>query len=380
MLRLKTSFTSLALAGSLLAMSGQSVADNCYIMVHGHGLQGDQKILNGEQPAREYWRDAEFDDYQGSDFIEQLLSGNDNYGLVGYDSTDESEYPYWHDNTAGEVARQIIEIKKGNGDGYTHDESVDTQCAASDDFYVVSHSQGAAEMMYISGNAVSGSPYYNRAYAQMDTTNSNQAGLSSSNEVVVDFDSAMDSIVAIFTIGGAITGTEGADRVCDGNWLDGIINAAFLGKTCGGVRTMQTNDVYTVRNYIGTTLGAPVYTFGGYKTFPGYSSASSAFLGGEDDGYINLASQMSCEGSATRNLYSDLSTYKTFFGVAYGSPKFTCDDDHKGTPRTYNMASVHTDHDAERNGGLNSPSYTSIDDGRNCGAGENVAGRINACN
>ncbi len=354
-----------ALSLGMLTGAGQAAADNCYIMVHGHGTQGNVK--NGtNQPALDYWRSANFSQYQGSSFFSDLLSGGDNYAIVGYDSTDGSGYPYWRNETAGEIARQIISIKQGNGDGYIHPES-GTQCSASDDFWVVSHSQGSQQMMFISGNAISGSPYYNTAFT-------------SSGSVSVDYSGAMNGVLGIFTLGGAITGTEGADRVCNGNWLDSLINMAFLGKDCNdSVKWLQTNDSYAVRNYIGSNLAAPVYVMGGYKGFPGFEGGTSAFLNGEDDGYINLASQMSCSGSGKRNLWSDLNTYKTFLGIKYGSPTYRCNNSNKGTPRTYNMASVDTDHDAERNAGIGSPGYTSIQNGLSCGNGKNMAGRIDAC-
>jgi len=352
------------LTASLTLGSSQIMAaDNCYIMVHGHGVQGNVASNN---EALDSWRTAEFSDYNGSDFLDDLLGAGDNYAIVGYDSTDGGGYPYWRNETAGEIARQMISIKAGNGDAYNH-EHANTQCSASDDFWVVSHSQGSQEMMWISGNAVSGSPYYNTAF-------------SASSAVTVDYASAMNGVLGVFTMGGALTGTEGADRVCNGNWLDGIINAAFLGKSCNNsVTWLQTNDAYTARNYIGSNLAAPVYTMGGYKGFPGFSGASSAFLDGEDDGYINLASQMSCSGSAKRNVYDDVNTYNTFFGIRYGSPTFKCNNSNKGTPRTYSMASIYTDHDAERNAGIANPSSTSIENGITCGSGGNMARRINDC-
>jgi len=361
----KSLISTCAISLSLLFGAGQAMADNCYIMVHGHGVQGNVHSSNN-QPAIDAWQTAEFSNYQGSSFFDELLDSSDNYGIVGYDSTDAGGYPYWRDETAGEIARQIITIKQGNGDGYNHSQS-GTQCSANDNFWVISHSQGAPEMIWISGNAISGSPYYNTAFG-------------ASSAVSVDYASAMNGVLGIFTLGGAISGTEGADRVCNGNWLDSIINAAFLGKSCNdSVKWLQTNDVYTVRSYIGSNLAAPIYVMGGYKGFPGFSGASSAFLEGEDDGYINLASQMSCSGSAKRNLYDDLNTYNTFFGIAYGSPTYRCNNSNKGTPRTYNMASIYTDHDAERNAGISSPSYTSIENGITCGSGRNMAGRIDSC-
>ena len=236
-----------------LALGGAQAmaADNCYIMVHGHGTQG-----NVGNNALTYWSSYNFSEYAGSSFFDDLLSTGDNYAIVGYDSTDASGYPYWRNETAGEIARQIISIKQGNGDGYNHPQA-GTQCSASDNFWIISHSQGAQQMMFIAGNAVSGSPNYNTAYT-------------ATSSVSVSYSSAMNGVLGIFALGGAITGTEGADRICNGNWLDALINVAFLGRDCNpSVEWLQTNDVYAARTYIGTNLGAPYYVLGGYKGFPG---------------------------------------------------------------------------------------------------------------
>ena len=362
----KTNFLKRLVFGSaLLFGAAEAMAANCFIMVHGHGTDGTIKS-GSNQPALDYWSSYNFSEYSGSSVFNELLSGDDNYAIVGYNSTDDAGYPWWRDETAGSIARQIISIRQGNGDGYNHPHA-NTQCAANDTFWVVSHSQGATQMMYISGNALAGSPNYNTAYT-------------ASGGVSVDFNAAISGIAGIFTLGGAIGGTEGADRVCNGNWLDSLINAAFLGQNCNpSVTWLQTFDSYAVKSYIGSNLAAPVYVMGGYKGFPGLEGASSGLITGEDDGYINLASQMSCAGSGKRYIESDLNDYKKFLGISYGSPTFRCNDSNKGTPRTYNMASVYTDHDAERNAGIPYPSYTSIEDGITCGNGRSMAGRIDSC-
>ena len=187
----------------------------------------------------------------------------------------------------------------------------------------------------------------------------------------------MNNVRGIFGLGGAIGGTEGADRVCNGNWLDALLNRAFLGRNCNpSIEWLQTNDSYQVRNLIGNNLAVPYYVMGGYKSFPGIEGASALLLAGEDDGFINLASQMSCAGSSKRRINSGLIEHRTFLQIW---PKFKCTNDNKATPRTYNMASVYTDHDAERNGGIQSPSYTRLRDGMNCGNGRNMAARVSAC-
>ena len=363
----KPGFLARLFFGSALAFgASHAAADNCYIMVHGHGTDGSFKS-GTNQPALDYWSNYNFSEYAGNSAITELIAGStDNYAIVGYNSTDEAGYQWWRDEAAGEIARQIIAIRQGNGDGYIHPEA-NTQCAANDTFWVVSHSQGATEMMYIAGNALAGSPNYNTAYTP-------------SGGVSVNFDAAMSGLAGIFTLGGAIGGTEGADRVCNGNWLDSLINFAFLGQDCNAsVEWLQTFDSYAVKSYIGSNLGAPIYVMGGYKGFPGLEGASSGLITGEDDGYINLASQMSCSGSGKRYVESDLNDYKKIFGISYGSPTYRCNDANKGTPRTYNMASVYTDHDAERNAAIKYPDYTNIEDGITCGNGRSMAGRINSC-
>jgi len=343
---------------SLLMGAGQALADKCFVMVHGHGVDSSSE-------AQGYWSNNNFSEYNGDNFMDDLLASTDNYALTYYRSSDEAGYEYWRDEAAGEIARQIISIKEGNGDGYTHAEA-GTQCAASDDFFVIAHSQGGPEMMYIAGNATSGDPSYNTAYS------------SSGTSVSVDFDSAMNNIEAIFSMGGSITGTEGADRICNGSWVEYLVGELAFGGCNDSVKWQQTNDAYTVRNYIGSNLAVPYWVLGGWNEFPGIASASSLLLGGDDDGYINLASQMSCSGSATRNLYNDLKTYKHFLGIKYGSATYKCNDSHKGTPRTYNAFSLDEDHDSERNGGKNSPSNKSIPNGLDCGSG-NMASRISDC-
>lgn len=57
-----------ALSIGLLAGAGEAAADNCYIMVHGHGTQGNVKS-GSNQPALTYWKEANFSQYQGSSFL-----------------------------------------------------------------------------------------------------------------------------------------------------------------------------------------------------------------------------------------------------------------------------------------------------------------------
>jgi hypothetical protein len=58
----------------------------------------------------------------------------------------------------------------------------------------------------------------------------------------------MDGIQSIFSIGGAITGTEGADRVCNGSWVEYLIGELAFGGCNDSTKWLQTNDSYAVRN------------------------------------------------------------------------------------------------------------------------------------
>ncbi len=58
----RTFISACAIATSLL-MASSAMADNCYIMVHGHGTQGNVKS-GSNQPALDYWRDSHFEPIQ----------------------------------------------------------------------------------------------------------------------------------------------------------------------------------------------------------------------------------------------------------------------------------------------------------------------------
>ena len=67
---------SITLAFGLLAGAQSAMAENCYIMVHGHGTQGDYKS-GTNQPALDYWKESHFSEYQNGNFFDHLIGPNE---------------------------------------------------------------------------------------------------------------------------------------------------------------------------------------------------------------------------------------------------------------------------------------------------------------
>ncbi len=369
-----------ALTLALMAGAGQASAKDCFILVHGHGIDGTNKLN-----AVNYWQSVNsnieaitgrvtgdfYKDLTGQSFAE---AGNGaHFGITGYYGKDNVQdaagniispgYPYWHPATAGSVANQIIAISNGQGDGVDHPR----QCEAADTFWVVSHSQGAQVMTYISGNASTDSLFANTTfdasntqaisnkngvktcdgwlsgfitcYYNEDTAGNVNNAFDQTSQQSFQFGLAMTKIAGTFTLSGAINGTEGADRTCDGSLGDTVLNYMFFGnRRCEDVVSLQTHIQYNPRTYTGEYLAGGMYNIGGYKGYPHPMSATSSKLNGEDDGYINLASQMNCSGSGKRKLYDTLK---------YGS--YTCDNTHKRHTGSFNLALLYGDHDSMRN-------------------------------
>jgi hypothetical protein len=79
----------------------------------------------------------------------------------------------------------------------------------------------------------------------------------------------------------------------------------------------------------------PTYAIGGHGT-----TLLSGTLTGEDDGIVNLASQMNCAGSPKQNLWEDLRVRSGF------SVTFACDNANKRHANHYNLASIEVAHNA----------------------------------
>jgi len=367
-------------------MSNVVMASDCYILIHGHGINGTSMVDDNGQPkqhALDYWLEADeavanVDGRQAGDYIEDLR-GNGHYGIVGYDATDGSG-AYWGPALAGTVAQQISQITSGQHDNFVHG----NQCNSTDDFYIVAHSQGAQVVTYIAGNTDINDPFQN----EVIDTDITQAGLNNSDyhcdDGIVDefdtcyyenvqvtnlanafngaatqtalFDVAMAPITAIFTVSGAINGTEGTDRLCNGTWLDDqLAELLFTGRQCEDVLSLQTLEIYNPSTYTGQSLSVPIYHLGGIGAFPLYLSLSSTKLNGDDDGYVNLASQMNCAGSAKRQLQATLKEYR------WGSTYFTCDNNNKRHFNSYNLLLTDDDHDSSKNGALSVFHYDVVD-------------------
>lgn len=327
------------------AFAPRAHAERCYILVHGN--RSTNTSLNPAD-AVSYW----------PGFADAVTGGTHHYGYVAWNSKNADAIPFWHPQAAGAVASQIVSITNGNTDGIAHPR----QCVATDTFYVVAHSQGAQVLTYMNGNAYAGSPNADTVIAAQDL-----AQISGAQRTYAPFSTALSRVSAIFTIGGAINGTEGMDDVCDGGadaWLVGL-----FGGSC--VPSLQTYTTYNPSSFTGATLYRPMYALGGYAT-----GMTSALLTGEDDTIVNLASQMNCAGSSKSNLYKDL-TLRSFFG----SVTFRCDRYNKRhVSNSFNLASIDIDHDEERQALGGSWTHTmTAQDVLSCGNGLDVPGTIAAC-
>jgi hypothetical protein len=335
---------ALVLTASAFA-PGRAHAADCFILVHGN--RSTDTSLNPSDVVN-YW----------PDFADSVTGGTANYAYVYWNSKNADAIPFWHPDAAGAVASQLIDITDGDTDGISHAR----QCASTDTFYIVAHSQGAQVLTYMNGNAYSGAPNLDTVIDAMDL-----GDIGTADEYYAPFSTALGRVTAIFTVGGAINGTEGMDDVCDGGWDSWF--AGLFGATC--VPSLQTFTSYNPSSFTGSTLYRPMYAIGGYA-----NGITSPMLTGEDDTIVNLASQMNCAGSATRDLEDDL-TERNF----WNSILFRCNRYYKRhTSNSFNMASIDIDHDEEREGLGGSWTHTmGAEDVLSCGNGLDVPETIAAC-
>jgi hypothetical protein len=310
----------------VLGSAAPAFASNCFILVHGN-MKTDSSDMSSKanrDALWQYWN-------QTGSFPDVVTQKTAHYAMVGWDSKNADGYPYWHSRAAGSVAQQILSITNGGGDIFTGTEYAHPrQCQTGDKFYLIAHSQGAQVVTYMNGNAYAGAPNLDTAIDAMDL---NQ--LASAPRVSAPFSTALARIAVIFTLGGAINGTEGMDEVC-GNVAAAAIVAVFDGKYCE--TSLQTYDAYNPSSFTGSTLYRPMYAFGGTAT-----TYTSALLTGEDDGTVNLASQMNCAGSAKSDMYSDLTLKDCFYNTTFRCNRYN----KRHVSNSFNLASVDIEHTNE---------------------------------
>ncbi len=345
MINTKTLNLALILAAAT-ALPSAAQAKDCYVLVH-----GNMSTNAAENPADvlPYW--TKYGDFAGR----ITNKGAANYAIVKWNAKNADAVAYWEPAAAGAVLIQLLTIQSGGGDGLSHA----YQCTASDRFFVVAHSQGAQIMTFINGNAYATAPYYNTVINEREPTSFDDSDLIRD----MPFDQAMAKVTAVFTIGGAINGTQGMDRACAGGAATELL--ALFGNFC--VRSMTTPAIYNPRSNTGDKLLRPMYSLGGYRSY----FYTELLLNGEDDGIINLRSQMNCQGSATESIDKYLK-----------SGSFTCDSSHKRhSTNSFNLASIFINHDYERGASTGSFSRaTSASAGlMSCGGSSDMAGTIRAC-
>jgi hypothetical protein len=237
---------------------------------------------------------------------------------------------------------------------------------------VIAHSQGAQVMTYINANAYPGARFYNKGIVTADGTTLTAATLASAPTQPLPLDAAMSKITALLTIGGAINGTQGMDIVCS-NGVNAALAQQVVGAGC--TPSLQTLAQYNPSTNSGTKMLKPTYHLGGTASFAMPLTASSVLLGGEDDGTVNLASQMNCAGSPTRDLESDLREYA--FGVAI---TFTCSNANKRHSNTFNVATFDQNHESERGVKTGTVAHDSgAADALTCGANLDMSRAIPSC-
>ena len=365
----KTSLFALGLTAAAAFVPENAAAKDCFILVHGHSSNDYSQDPIPADPAGSnaggynYWRTDE------GDFIRSVTqNGAANHGVVRWNSSDANHKAYWQSDVLASVLAQILSITAGTGDYYTHA----GQCSATDRFVVIAHSQGAQVMTYINANAYAGARFYNKGIVTADGATLSATTLASATTVPLPFDVVMSKISALITIGGAINGTQGMDIVCSGGAV-GALAQALIGSGC--TPSLQTLAQYNPSSNSGTTMLRPTFHLGGTGSFPMPLTASSALLGGEDDGTVNLASQMNCAGSPTRDLESDLREYS--FGVF---ATFTCSNANKRHSNTFNVGTFDQDHQSERGYKAGNVAHdTGAADALSCGANMDMSRAIPSC-
>jgi len=359
----KTMAAALALAIPSFAPSFAQAAD-CFILVHG---SSGKNLLADTTQRLKYWNSGVKEDFTAA--VIGSASLENHFGVIGWNSFDRDARPFWHPDAAGQVASQIIAIANGQGDGTVHAKP-NTQCLATDRAYVVAHSQGAQVMAYINGNARDTDPNLDTVYSALDYVKNADGTYAKNPDGSYQFDSsqpssapfaaAMGKVSAIITIGGAINGTEGMDKICNGS-LPAV-------KPC--VTSLQTYTQYNPSSLTGIAMYRPTYNLAGY----GRDWLTSGALTGDDDGIVNIASQMNCSGSPKRNLL------KTLNEVSGADTVFTCNNANKRHTNNFNLASIDIKHLSQNI----APNRTfahqmGAASVLSCGDGKNVPATIQAC-
>ncbi|MFT3927732.1 MAG: hypothetical protein QM778_34715 [Myxococcales bacterium] len=368
----KTSLLALGLCAAASALPQSAAAKDCFILVHGHTRAADTtqdpigvdpNAPNSVAYGYNYWRTT------NGDFIQSVTqNGLANHGVIRWNAYDGPHKAYWQADVVASVVAQLISITSGQGDYYSHA----GQCSASDRFYVVAHSQGAQVMTYINANAYPGARFYNKGLVTADGATITASTLAGAATTALPLDTAMSKITALITIGGAINGTQGMDIVCT-NGASKALAEQVVGAGC--TPSLQTLAQYNPSANSGSKMLKPTYHFGGTASFAMPLTASSALLGGEDDGTVNLASQMNCAGSPTRDLESDLREYA--FGVAV---TFSCNNLNKRHSNTFNVGTFDQDHESERGVKTGTVAQdTGAADALNCGTNLDMSRAIPKC-
>lgn len=295
-------------------------SEPCLIFVHGSrvddvepGYTWSLDWLAGRNYWREYsppnslWGGAtQTLDSPEEDFVAGATASRRSHFIVRYNGA----AAWWDDEAAGRVASEILRATNGEYDGPDNaaNRKDRARCESSylsgGRFLVIAHSMGATVMDFILGNARPDDPYYNSAGA---------------------FDQVAARIAGVISVGGAHRGSGLADSICGLGLCPAT--ALTLNKCTPARESLQTGDAFQVSAY-SNSPARPIWLIGGFKGIAG----PSACLDGQDDGVLELSSQLACRTSA---------------GIGISD---ACDNDHKMGAKNYiNIDVADENHDDEKN-------------------------------
>lgn len=281
----------------LFLMLGASAASAAPCIIFVHGKQTDTNTYTSYTAARNYWVNG------SADFVRTATKNFATpYYVVGHNGTRR----YYDDQTAGEVAREIVAATNGVADAGGH--RCPLTYAQGGTFWVVAHSMGGAIMDFILGNDDPSDPNYNLGGAPYST--------------------AAARISLVITTGGTHRGSQGADAVC--GQLNGVCNfiASFIQSCDDATYWLRSGEDVQVKNFANAPAKL-VYLTGGFEAIFG----SSACLNGEDDGVVQYASIFACNGST---------------GTSYDNSNVCRNNAKQETSGFRNLDGAHENHSDER--------------------------------
>lgn len=312
-----------------------SNTEPCLVFVHGSrdaDADPDYMWSLDWMAGRNYWREYSPYDVGWGGPAQTLTNSAEDFVRIATNNLTRPHFvvryngaaAWWDDTAAARVAQEIVRATNGEYDAINSgvNRADRSRCerpyAEGGRFIVITHSMGATVMDFILGNAKPSDSHYNWSGAP--------------------FNVVADRISGVVSVGGAHRGTALADLICGSASGCNIVN----GQRCTDARYwLQTGHDFQVSTY-SNSPAKPVWLIGGNKGLP-----TSGCLDGEDDGVLELSSQLACKSS---------------IGVEISN---ACDSKHKMQDNNFiNIDTVYETHDDEKNGrGVGDRTRRSLPDG-----------------